>query len=57
MEHFLQSYEWEEFQKSVGREVFRIGDYLVIKLFLVSGKSYFYIAGVSNFQFSNNFQN
>jgi len=56
MEHFLQSYEWEEFQKSVGREVFRIGDYLVIKLFLVSGKSYFYIAGVSNFQFSNNFQ-
>jgi len=47
MEHFLQSHEWEEFQKSVGREVFRIGDALVIKLPLAFGKSYLYCVGTS----------
>ena len=47
MEHFLQSHEWEEFQKSAGREVFRIGDVLVIKLPLALGKSYLYCAGIS----------
>ena len=47
MGHFLQSQEWEKFQKAVGREVFRIDGALVIKLPLAFGKSYLYSAGVS----------
>ena len=43
--HFLQSKEWEEFQKSMGREVFRIDGALVMKLPLAFGKSYFYCGG------------
>ncbi len=45
--HFLQSKEWEDFQRSLGREVFRAEGMLVIKLPLAFGKSYFYIPGVS----------
>jgi len=43
--HFLQSKEWEGFQKSVGREVFRVDGALVVKLPLAFGKSYFYSGG------------
>jgi len=50
--HFLQSQEWEEFQEFVGRKTFRVDGALVIKLPLVFGKSYLYVGGVSNFQFS-----
>lgn len=43
--HFLQSKEWEGFQKSVGREVFRVDGVLVIKLPLAFTKSYLYCGG------------
>ena len=52
--HFLQSKEWEGFQHSLGRDVFRIEGVLITKLPLTFGKSYFYVAGA---QFLNNFQN
>jgi len=45
--HFLQSEEWEEFQRSLGREVFRVNDILIIKLPLAFEKSYLYCAGFS----------
>ena len=55
--HFLQSQGWEEFQKSVGRKVWRVDGVLVIKMPLGFGKSYLYAGGI-NFQFSIfNFQN
>lgn len=41
-ESFLQSHEWEEFQKSLGRETFRIMGKLVTKMPLTLGQSYFY---------------
>lgn len=45
--HFLQSKEWEGFQESLGREVFRIEDgVLFVKLPLALGKSYFYAVGI-----------
>jgi lipid II:glycine glycyltransferase (peptidoglycan interpeptide bridge formation enzyme) len=47
--HFLQSKEWEEFQKSVGKEVFRIDGALFIKLPLAFGKSYLYCGGCLTF--------
>lgn len=50
--HFLQSKEWEEFQKSLGREVFRVGGVLVVKLPLAFEKSYLYSAGTSDLRFS-----
>lgn len=43
--HFLQSKEWEEFQKSLGRNTFRIDGVLIIKLPLIFGKTYFYCGG------------
>ena len=43
--HFLQSKEWEEFQKSLGRKTWRVEGVLVIKLPLIFGKSYLYSAG------------
>ena len=43
--HFLQSPEWEKFQQSIGREVYRIEGVLVIKLPLIFNKSYLYSAG------------
>lgn len=39
---FLQSSEWEEFQKSLGRDVFRIDGKLFIKMPLALGQSYLY---------------
>ncbi|OGZ58130.1 MAG: hypothetical protein A3B96_02650 [Candidatus Spechtbacteria bacterium RIFCSPHIGHO2_02_FULL_43_15b] len=45
MEHFLQSPEWEEFQKSIGRKTLRVEGLLVIKLPLILDKSYLYAAG------------
>lgn len=47
--HFLQSEEWGEFQKSLGREVFRVDGVLVTKLPLVFDKSYFYCGGCLTF--------
>jgi len=44
--HFLQSKEWEGFQRALGREVFRADEILFIKLPLAFGKSYLYSAGV-----------
>ncbi len=63
--HFLQSREWEEFQRSLGREIFCVDDILVAKLSLALGKSYLYSAGAqfpipnppAGGQFPNNFQN
>lgn len=49
--HFLQSKEWEEFQRSLGREVFRIGEVLITKLPLIAGKSYLYSGGFSDLGF------
>lgn len=43
--HFLQSKEWEEFQRSLGRKVWRVEDVLVVKLPLIFAKSYLYSAG------------
>jgi len=43
--HFLQSHEWEEFQKSIDKKTWRIDDALVIKLPFVLGRSYLYSAG------------
>jgi len=40
---FLQSKEWEEFQKSVGNQTFRIDDVLLIKKSLPMKKNYFYV--------------
>jgi len=40
--NFLQSKEWEEFQKSVGKDTFRIDGKLVIKHILPLGVSYLY---------------
>jgi lipid II:glycine glycyltransferase (peptidoglycan interpeptide bridge formation enzyme) len=48
---FLQSPEWEEFQKSVGRKTWRIDGVLMIKMPLTMGNSYLYAGGM-NFQFS-----
>ena len=47
---FLQSQGWEEFQKSVGYQTFRVDSALLIKKSLFFGKSYFYAprAGTSN---------
>jgi len=42
MELFLQSKNWEEFQKSLGRKVWRVNKILVIKHNLPFGKSYLY---------------
>lgn len=42
MSSFLQSTEWEDFQKSLGREVFRVDGKLVIKYPLVLGQNYLY---------------
>jgi len=39
---FLQSIEWEEFQKSLGRKTFRIKGRLFIKMPLTLGQSYLY---------------
>ncbi|MFA5318495.1 MAG: peptidoglycan bridge formation glycyltransferase FemA/FemB family protein [Patescibacteria group bacterium] len=39
---FLQSKGWEEFQKSVGQQTFRVDDVLLIKKSLPAGKSYLY---------------
>lgn len=39
---FLQSSEWGQFQQSLSREVFWIGDVLVIRMPLKIGKSYLY---------------
>ena len=49
---FLQSKEWEELQKALGRKTFRINDKLLIKMPLPLGKSYFYSprAEVKNWQ-------
>jgi lipid II:glycine glycyltransferase (peptidoglycan interpeptide bridge formation enzyme) len=47
--HFLQSKEWEGFQRSLGREVFRVGGVLVVKLPLAFGKSYLYCGGCLTF--------
>jgi len=49
---FLQSKEWEEFQKALGRPVFRVQNCLLIKMPLPMGKSYFYSprAEVKNWQ-------
>ncbi len=41
--HFLQSLEWQKFQKSVGKKTWRINDVLVVKERLPLGKSFFYI--------------
>lgn len=43
--HFLQSKEWEEFQRSLGRKVWKIGDALLIELPLAFGRTYFYCGG------------
>lgn len=43
--HFLQSKEWEELQKSLDRKTWRVGGLLVIKLPVIFGKSYIYSAG------------
>jgi len=43
--HFLQSHEWGEFQKFLGRKVWRGGDALLTKMPLLVGKSYLYSAG------------
>ena len=43
MTSFLQSSEWAEFQRNVGREVFRVGETNVIKHQLPFGKNYLYI--------------
>lgn len=42
MKSFLQSKEWEEFQKSLGRETFWVDGKLLIKLPLVLGQNYLY---------------
>jgi len=49
--HFLQSQEWEEFQKSTGRKVWRVDDVLVVKMPLAFGKSFLYSAGISTEQY------
>src|SRR3989344_1397827 len=51
MTSFLQSEQWMNFQKSLGRKVFRIDETNVIKHDLPFGKSYLYIpalAGMTN---------
>jgi lipid II:glycine glycyltransferase (peptidoglycan interpeptide bridge formation enzyme) len=40
--YFLQSKEWENFQKALGRKTFRVQNCLLIKMPLPLGKSYFY---------------
>jgi len=55
---FLQSKGWEEFQKSIGNQTFRIDDALLIKKSLPLGKSYFYaprIQATSNKEQVTNF--
>lgn len=47
----MQSKEWEEFQKSLGRKVFRIDGALITKLPLVFGENYFYCCGYLKFNF------
>lgn len=42
MKSFLQSQEWADFQKSLGRKVWQINNILVIKYNLPLGKSYLY---------------
>lgn len=41
-ESFLQSLLWEEFQKSLGRETFRVMGKLIIKMPLTLGQNYMY---------------
>jgi len=53
--HFLQSKEWEGFQKSLGREVFRVDGVLVIRLSSVFGRSYLYSAGGSGIKIPADF--
>jgi lipid II:glycine glycyltransferase (peptidoglycan interpeptide bridge formation enzyme) len=48
---FLQSAEWEEFQKSIGRNVWRIGGALVIRHDLPFGMNYFYCPRPVNYEF------
>ncbi len=43
MTSFLQSQSWMEFQKSLEREVFEVGDIKIIKRELPFGKNYLYI--------------
>lgn len=43
--HFLQSKEWEEFQRYLGRDTFRVDGVLITKLPLILGKNYLYSAG------------
>jgi len=49
--HFLQSHEWEEFQRSSGRKVWRVSDVLLTQMPLAVGKSYFYSAGVWSMEY------
>lgn len=49
--HFFQSKEWEEFQRSLRRETFRVDGVLVTKLPLAFKKSYLYSAGCLAFSF------
>lgn len=48
MEHFLQSREWEEFQKSINRETWRVDGLLITKLPLIFNKAYLYAGGLPN---------
>lgn len=43
MTSFLQSQDWAEFQKSIGRKVFQVGETYVIKHELPFGKNYLYV--------------
>ncbi len=59
MKSFLQSIEWMEFQRSLGREVFDVEGAKVIKHKLPFGKSYLYIPygpEVVSYQFSGELQ-
>ena len=48
MKSFLQSQEWAEFQRSVGRKVFQVGRFYIIKHELPFGKSYLYVPALDS---------
>jgi len=50
--HFLQSENWEEFQKSLGRKTWRIQGVLIIAHNLIFGKTWFYVPRPSKEQVS-----
>jgi lipid II:glycine glycyltransferase (peptidoglycan interpeptide bridge formation enzyme) len=49
--HFLQSKEWEAFQISLGRKVWRVDGMLLVELPRALGKIYFYCGGCLKFNF------